>query len=190
MMVLATAVDEAGKTTGVFIVSSPLKTQAEELPILTTTNLTTVPVAIIQQYESKERVALQQASELRERRTGTRRGILKPPKEICLEALAVLPSPIQRSTRLSPRELRRLTPLPPPLSSTKPHKEPKIKFSDHVAVLDMHASTEYNRGSCEFVARTLTPALALAIKRELNELKSEMEVHEESRHNTQFYKVC
>lgn len=48
---------------------------------------------------------------------------------------------------------------------------------------------EYDRGGVEYVAKRLNPLMATMIKIELNELKSEMPVHEESRKNTQFYKV-
>ena len=48
---------------------------------------------------------------------------------------------------------------------------------------------EYERGGVESIAKALTPEIATQIKRELNEVKREMEIHEESRQYTQFYPV-
>jgi hypothetical protein len=65
----------------------------------------------------------------------------------------------------------------------------RIRFENEVKVCETFSKDDYSRTSVEYVARQLTPALALAIKKELNAVKQEMDVHEESRHNTQFYFV-
>lgn len=73
------------------------------------------------------------------------------------------------------------------LSSTRPKKSIKLRFDNEVSVCETFHKEDYCRQSLEYVARQLTPALALSIKKELNALKQEMEVHEDSRHLTQFY---
>ena len=66
--------------------------------------------------------------------------------------------------------------------------EKQFRFNEIVLVGEAHSRDEYERKS-DFQLQ-LTPALAYMIKRELNEFKSgEMEVHEESRGNTQIYRV-
>jgi len=72
-------------------------------------------------------------------------------------------------------------------SSSSAKTERSIRFENEVKVCETFAKDDYSRESVEYVARQLTPALALAIKKELNTIKQEMEVHEESRENTQFY---
>lgn len=191
MMVLATACDESGKTTGLFIVSAPTPLLAKQAQYEEVGKdgdhfedcIDTVMVPV-------------DKSEGKGNEKRTIRGILKPAKAISYEALAALPPPIQRSARLSPRELRRLTPYPPspPASQQlyeKPSRQLRVTFpvDPVITVHDAHSTDEYNRGACEFAARSLTPQLALLIKRELNEVKAEMDVHEESREHTQFYKV-
>ena len=49
------------------------------------------------------------------------------------------------------------------------------------------AHDEYERGGVQYIAKRLTPETAMVIKRELNEMKREMLVHEDSRRFTQFY---
>ena len=65
----------------------------------------------------------------------------------------------------------------------------KLSFDNEVSVCETFHKDDYCRQSLYYVARQLTPALALAIKKELNDIKQEMEVHEEARHMTQFYLV-
>ena len=62
-----------------------------------------------------------------------------------------------------------------------------VRFENEVKVCETFAKDDYSRESVEYVARQLTPALALAIKKELNAIKQDMDVHDESRENTQFY---
>lgn len=182
MMILAAACDDAGNTTSLFIVSSP-------------TQIKPVDTASINTEIFHDCVELDNSAPLKPSNTGSgpKKGILKPAKAISYEALASLPPPIQRSARLSPRELRRLTPLPPspPPSQTTFNSKRRVHFSASpvLTIHDAYSTDEYNRGACEFAAKALTPQLAMQIKKELNEAKQEMEVHEESREFTQFYKL-
>ncbi len=52
-----------------------------------------------------------------------------------------------------------------------------------------HSRSEYERGGVAYIAKSLTADVALLIKRELNEVKREMPIHEASRCHTQFYNV-
>lgn len=72
---------------------------------------------------------------------------------------------------------------------SKPKKVIKLRFDNEVSVCETFHKEDYSRQSLDYVARQLTPSLALAIKKELNALKQEMEVHEDSRHLTQFYLI-
>ena len=67
--------------------------------------------------------------------------------------------------------------------------ERRLRFDNEVRVCETFHKEDYSRESVEYVAKQLTPSVAAAIKRELNELKQEMEVHEEARHLTQFYVI-
>jgi hypothetical protein len=74
-------------------------------------------------------------------------------------------------------------------SDGKPKKSIKIRFDNEVSVCETFHKEDYCRQSLDYVARQLTPSLALAIKKELNSVKQEMEVHEDARHLTQFYLI-
>lgn len=148
-----------------------------------------------------------------------KKGILKKPKPIDYDALERLSAEqviIQKSATLTPKEIRKLTlasatpksptslpttepatapatepttlPESDPLSSKKPRQR-LCRFSSLVQVGEAHSKEEYDRGAVEYIAKSLTPALALAIKRELNEVKSEMPVHQDSAIYTQFYPI-
>ncbi len=65
----------------------------------------------------------------------------------------------------------------------------KILFSETTILVETFSKEEYNRTAIDYVARSLTPTIAMLIKKELNEVKQEMEVHERSKHHTQFYQV-
>lgn len=196
MMVLATACDENGATTGLFIVSSPTPHTHNNAVGVKESELFHDCLDTIMQDPPQAGTTVEPKTASLER---PKKGILKPAKAISYEALALLPPPIQRSARLSPRELRRLTPLPPPsppasqsTDSPKQRHHPRVSFvaaATLTSLHDAHSTDEYNRGACDFAARSLTPQLALLIKKELNEVKAEMEVHEESREHTQFYKI-
>lgn len=64
-----------------------------------------------------------------------------------------------------------------------------LRFDNEVKICETFHKDDYCRESADYVARQLTPSLATAIKRELNEIKQEMEVHEDARHLTQFYVI-
>ncbi len=67
-------------------------------------------------------------------------------------------------------------------------RTPRLRFSpQEVTVSETWSRADYERGGVEYVAKSLTYELAMAIKRELNEVKREMVVHDEARHLTQFY---
>ena len=63
----------------------------------------------------------------------------------------------------------------------------RVKFSSKVLLYETYSEFEYDRNPDISTCNQLTPQLAQMIKAELNELKSTMEVHEESRCYTQFF---
>lgn len=69
-----------------------------------------------------------------------------------------------------------------------PKEYKKISFNSKVMVSETFSEEDYQRKG-EFVAQILTPEVALLIKNELNAFKKDMDVHEESRQNTQFYQI-
>lgn len=68
-------------------------------------------------------------------------------------------------------------------------KTPRIKFAPLPIFYKTYSADDYDRHGIDYIARQLTPTLAMLIKMELNEVKREMVVHEESRGNTQFYPI-
>ena len=52
-----------------------------------------------------------------------------------------------------------------------------------------YSPDEYDRRVIDFVARQMSPSVAMLIRLELNELKKNMEVHHDSRHHTTFYRL-
>lgn len=77
------------------------------------------------------------------------------------------------------------------LDSIVPHKgedeKPKVKFSSRILLYDTYGEDEYDRKPESSTCNNLTPQLAMEIKSELNQFKSEMEVHEDSRRYTLFF---
>lgn len=66
----------------------------------------------------------------------------------------------------------------------------RLQFTlDRSTIHEAWHRADYERGGVEYIAKALTPEIANLIKRELNEVKREMDVHEDSRHYTQFYPV-
>jgi hypothetical protein len=63
-----------------------------------------------------------------------------------------------------------------------------VSFDSKLYVGDAIPPSEYERRG-DYIAKCLTPEIAYFIKKELNEIKQDMEVHEASRKNTQFYSV-
>ena len=103
---------------------------------------------------------------------------------------------VQKSVSISENEVikmsQELQASPPPSSNNYPQKQKKqikVRFDNEVNVCETFHKEDYCRQSLDYVARQLTPALALSIKKELNAVKQEMEIHEESRHLTQFYLI-
>ena len=131
------------------------------------------------------------------------KGILKPAKR--LDETIEVPPPIKKSAFLRTEEILRLT--APQTSSEveeeeneyamdidedpmKQKKGRRLQWAEQECqVEETWSPCEYIRGGNDYIAKHLNPVIAMAIKRELNELKSEMEVHEESVHHTQFYAV-
>ncbi|SCU86967.1 LAFA_0E03950g1_1 [Lachancea sp. 'fantastica'] len=62
-----------------------------------------------------------------------------------------------------------------------------VAFSSHIILYATYTENEYDRHPDIATCNQLTPQLAQMIKDELNTLKSEMEVHEESKCYTHFY---
>ena len=91
---------------------------------------------------------------------------------------------VQKSASISEKEAACIT------SDTYiPQKKIKLRFDNEVIVCETFHKDDYSRQSLDYVARQLTPSLALSIKKELNGFKQEMEVHEDARHLTQFYLI-
>ncbi|EPZ33506.1 hypothetical protein ROZALSC1DRAFT_28144 [Rozella allomycis CSF55] len=67
------------------------------------------------------------------------------------------------------------------------NKRQRLNFSKEIFIGETHHPDDYERQG-DFVAKQLTPALAAMIKAELNEMKADMDVHEESKKYTQFYR--
>lgn len=63
----------------------------------------------------------------------------------------------------------------------------RVKFSSKIILYETYDEFEYDRHPDVSTCSLLTPQLAQMIKAELNELKTEMEVHEDSRCYTQFF---
>lgn len=68
-----------------------------------------------------------------------------------------------------------------------PNFNGKVKFSSKIILYETYDELEYDRHPDISTCNQLTPQLAQMIKAELNELKREMEVHEDSRCYTQFF---
>ncbi|CCE66333.1 hypothetical protein TPHA_0P01760 [Tetrapisispora phaffii CBS 4417] len=63
----------------------------------------------------------------------------------------------------------------------------RLKFSNQIILYETYGEHEYDRTPDISACNQLTPQLAQMIKIELNELKSEMEIHEDSKCYTHFY---
>ncbi|KAM9894974.1 hypothetical protein OXX79_008368 [Metschnikowia pulcherrima] len=75
----------------------------------------------------------------------------------------------------------------PMASPQLPPARPTVKFSSRIILYDTYHHEEYDRHPEPATCNSLTAALASQIKEELNELKSTMEVHEESVCYTQYF---
>lgn len=72
-----------------------------------------------------------------------------------------------------------------PAGTAEPTQK-RFRFNETVLVGQTFSSDEYERAADGAIQ--MTPTLAYLIRKELNELKAQMEVHEDSRHLTHFYK--
>lgn len=106
----------------------------------------------------------------------------KPIKSILKKKSSVLE--VQKSASIPETEAIKIT-----SAVDKPKKSIKIRFDNEVSVCETFHKDDYCRQSLDYVARQLTPSLALAIKKELNTVKQEMEVHDDAKHLTQFYLI-
>ncbi|GEQ72353.1 hypothetical protein JCM33374_g6040 [Metschnikowia sp. JCM 33374] len=75
----------------------------------------------------------------------------------------------------------------PMTSPNLPAQRPTVKFSSRIILYDTYHHDEYDRHPEIATCNQLTPLLAQQIKEELNELKSNMEIHEDSIGYTQFF---
>lgn len=107
----------------------------------------------------------------------------KPLKSI-LKKTSTTVLEVQKSASIPENEAIKLS-----ADGKKPKKTMRLCFDNEVSVCETFHKDDYSRQSLDYVARQLTPSLALAIKKELNAVKQEMEVHEDSRHLTQFYLI-
>lgn len=64
---------------------------------------------------------------------------------------------------------------------------PKVQFSSRILLYETYGEDEYDREPDVATCNNLTPKLATAIKAELNELKSTMPIHEDSKCYTHFF---
>lgn len=71
----------------------------------------------------------------------------------------------------------------PGASSAEVRKQ--CRFNNVISIGETWSSREYERGS--LAPAPLTPLLAYLIRIELNEVKAQMDVHQDSRHYTQFF---
>ena len=62
-----------------------------------------------------------------------------------------------------------------------------VKFSSQIVLYETYGELEYDRHPDSATCNQLTPQLAQMIKDELNELKAEMDIHEDSMCNTHFF---
>ena len=66
-------------------------------------------------------------------------------------------------------------------------EKPNVMFSSRILLYDTYGEDEYDRKPETSTCNNLTPQLAMDIRNELNELKAEMPVHEDSRRYTHFF---
>jgi hypothetical protein len=64
-----------------------------------------------------------------------------------------------------------------------------LRFLEYVLVGEAWGRWDYDRTGIDYEAKRMNPALVLAIRAELNDLKAQMTVHPDSAHHTQFYYV-
>lgn len=76
---------------------------------------------------------------------------------------------------------------PPKANVAVPQSPTGVRFSSRIILYDTYNGDDYDRHPDTATCNQLTPALAQMIKEELNQVKSEMEVHEDLRCYTHFF---
>lgn len=117
-----------------------------------------------------------------------KKGILKPSKLVQPTSFLdeELPKPIENKFQFLQQERERAQLF---MQIDEIDRTRKVVFNEQHSFIEVHSKEDYNRSAIDYVARALTPSIAMMIKKELNEIKAEMEVHDSSRHHTQFYQV-
>lgn len=75
----------------------------------------------------------------------------------------------------------------PKVNNAVPQSPAGVRFSSRIILYDTYNGDDYDRHPDTATCNQLTPALAQMIKEELNQVKSEMEVHEDLRCYTHFF---
>ena len=107
----------------------------------------------------------------------------KPLKGVLKNSSAI--ASVQKSVNITETEIKSMSSSP----TAKSKKTMKLRFDNEVSICETFHKEDYSRQSLDYVARQLTPSLALQIKKELNSVKQEMDVHDDARHLTQFYLI-
>lgn len=134
------------------------------------------------------------------------KSILKIPKG--LNDLSNIPAPVQKMAFLRQEEVHRLTKFTEKFRNRRPDqpfedhlemdeftrgksgfaRRRRVRFDfERTSMHETYSRSEYDRAGVEYIAKSLTPEVAMMIKRELNEVKREMPIHEDSKMHTQFY---
>lgn len=64
---------------------------------------------------------------------------------------------------------------------------PRVRFDLKVRVYETYSKRDYDRRTESTIP--ITPVMAMLIRRELDILKTEMEIHNDSRQNTRFHLI-
>ena len=107
----------------------------------------------------------------------------KPLKGVLKNSSAI--ASVQKSVSITETEIKSMSSSP----TAKSKKTMKLRFDNEVSICETFHKEDYSRQSLDYVARQLTPSLALQIKKELNSVKQEMDIHDDARHLTQFYLI-
>lgn len=75
----------------------------------------------------------------------------------------------------------------PKVQQQQQYKTEGVRFSSRIILYDTYNCDEYDRHPDIATCNQLTPMLAQQIREELNEIKSQMEVHHESQCYTHFF---
>lgn len=115
----------------------------------------------------------------------------KPPAPAAPLVASKLDSPrlftLMFSRKLHKKQSQALMALARVVVPDPPQAMPAVRFSSRIILYDTYNGDEYDRHPDTATCNQLTPALAQQIKEELNALKSQMEIHIDSRCNTHFF---